>query len=335
MHASRYAVALLAVVALVAAPRAAQAQYDHWELNLHAGLLYNDLFESDATEPLFGAKVMRHWDNHWGFGVNFDYVPAGETVVYHNIPESDVDLYLTTLDLEYTIPSSGPAWAHLGVGAGVATVQIDSAEFDTFGNPRTGDRLFLEESQNKFLLSPYAGFKILNSRTDPWFAFRVDVRDHIVYFPARERAFPASETPEVGDKITFDRWRNNWSIAAGFSFLFGGAPSWDEPVPVTCPVCPVVEPEPEPEPALVCVDDQWWYTSDATIAVNGRDWIKFGEARAIPRDELIRIGEVDGIPVYIRHDAEVPYQEIFVPLCSPEGFYQPYVPEREVRGTTG
>lgn len=333
MHASRYAIALLAVVALIAAPRAVQAQYDHWELNLHAGVMYNDLFEYDHTEPLFGAKVMRHWDNNWGLGVNFDYVPAGETLVYHNIPESDVDMYFTTLDLEYTIPSPGPWYFHLGAGAGVATVQIDSAEFGTFGDEtRTGDRAFLEETQNDFLISPYVGFKYLNSRTDPWFAFRVDLRDHIVNFPARRKGWPASEDP---DKVNFNRWANNWALSAGFSFLFGGAPSFDAPAPVRCPVCPTPVVEPEPEPALICVDDQWWYTSDASITVNGRDWVKFGESRAIPRDELIRIGEVDGIPVFIRHDAEVPYQEVFLPLCAPDGFYQPYVPEREIRGTTG
>lgn len=335
MRASRYAIALLAVVALLAAPGAVQAQYDHWELNLHAGLMYDDLFEEDHTEPLFGARVMRQWENNWGLGMNLDYVPAGETVVYHNIPEGDVDMYFTTLDLEYTIPAPGPWYFHLGAGAGVATVQIDSAEFDTFGNPRTGERAFLEESQNDFLVSPYAGFKLLNSRTDPWFALRVDLRDHIVHFPKRVRAFPASETPETSDKIVFDRWTNNWALTAGVSFLFGGAPVFEELPPVVCPACPAVVVEPEPEPALVCVDDEWWYTSDASIIVDGRDWIKFGQSRAIPRDELIQVGEFDGIPVYVRHDAGVRYEEIFLPLCAPDGYYQPYVPEREVRGTTG
>lgn len=330
---SRHGFALLVASVLVLAPVEGRAQYDHWELNLHAGALRVDLFEQPFWSPLVGAKIMRHWDNGWGFGPFFDYAWEDDAVVYHNIPMTDLDMYFYGGELNYTL-GRGPFHPFLSLGVGAATVELGPEVLvDLSGNPRDGDRGFLQESQTKFLLEPGVGFKILNSRTDPWIAFRVDLEDKIVFdFPQRERTWPANEVPVEQHKTNFGRETNNWALTAGLSFLFGGVPGFAPP-PVSCPICPTTYVE--PEPALICVEDQWWYTSDASITVNGRQWIKFGAASAIPRDELIRIGEVDGVPVYIRHDAQVPYQEVLLPLCSPEGFYQPYVPEQEVRGTTG
>ena len=321
---------LVAAAVVAFAPGRAYAQFDHWELNLHAGLIRVDLFEQAFNSPLVGARVMRHWDNGFGAGVNFDYAWEDEAIIYHNIQRTDVDMYFYTFEVDYTVPLSGPVYPFVSLGVGAATVQMDSTiHYDLNGQPRGGDRDFLEETETHFLLEPGVGVKIM-SRNDPWIALRLDVEDKIVFdFPRRIRGF--TENEEVHEKVNTGREANNWAFSAGLSFLFGGPRAYVPP-PVVIP--PVVYEE-EPEVICVGIDDQWWYTSDATITVNGRNWVKFGASRALSRDELIRIGEVDGIPVYIRHDAEVPYQEIFLPLCEPDGFFQPYVPEPEVRGTTG
>ena len=329
---SRHGFAFLVAAVLALAPVEGRAQHDHWELGIHAGAIRVDLFEQPFWSPMVGARIMRHWDNGWGFGPFFDYAWEDDAFVYHNIPAVDVDMYFYGGEVNYTL-GSGPFHPFLSLGAGAATVELGPEVLtDLSGAPREGDRAFLQESQTKFLLEPGIGFKVFNSRTAPWIGFRVDLEDKIVFdFPQRERGIEEEAQETSSHKVNFGRETNNWALSAGLSFLFGGAPAFSPPPPIVVPPPIVIE----PEPAIICVDDYWWYTSDASITVNGRQWIKFGSARAIPRDELIRIGEVDGVPVYILHDAQVPYQEIFLPLCVPEGFYQPYVPEVEVRGTTG
>ena len=95
--------------------------------------------------------------------------------------------------------------------------------------------------------------------------------------------------------------------------------------------CPI-EVEEEPEN---CLSDQGWYTGDAAISVDGRMWVKFGATRTAAMGDLTQIGEYQGVPVYARSDAQRPYREVLLPLCSPANTYQPYRLESEVRGTTG
>ena len=93
--------------------------------------------------------------------------------------------------------------------------------------------------------------------------------------------------------------------------------------------CPIVE-----EPAA-CVDGRDWYRTDAQITVEGLGWVKFGTSTTFPMDQLQRIGEYDGVPVYVRTGATAPYTEIYLPLCAPANTYQTYRPVEGVRGTTG
>jgi hypothetical protein len=95
--------------------------------------------------------------------------------------------------------------------------------------------------------------------------------------------------------------------------------------------CPI----PQPEPAKTCLDDQAWYTGDATINVDGRNWVKFGSTKTATMDQLTQMGEYQDVPAYVGSNARRPYREIWLPLCSPENTYQPYRLESEVRGTTG
>lgn len=318
-------------IALVA-PGQALAQYRHWEISPHAGIMHVDFFEETDQEPLFGLRVTRHFDNGWGVGGNFDYVPGGETIVDHSYPSTDVEMYFYNLEVDYSFGKTGPAFFFVRGGIGAATVKLD-----TLPEGREPERLFLKESQTDLHIPLGIGFKILNSTTDPWFAFRVDLEDKIANFPRRIKDFRSTE----GAKKTTERVVNSWVLTAGLSVLFGGSPRQEIEVCHECaplpppPISVEPEPEPEPEPALLCVELAGWFLADETIDVDGRVWLKFGTSQLIPRDELRRVGEFGGFPVYIRHDSPVPFDQIWLPLCSPEAHFQPYSTEPEVRGTTG
>ncbi|MDX1747242.1 MAG: thrombospondin type 3 repeat-containing protein [Halobacteriales archaeon] len=94
--------------------------------------------------------------------------------------------------------------------------------------------------------------------------------------------------------------------------------------------CPI-----EVEEEEACLDDQAWYTGDATINVDGKNWVKFGATKTVAMDDITQIGEYRGVPVYVGSDATRPYEEILLPLCGVEDTYQPYRLESEIRGTTG
>jgi OOP family OmpA-OmpF porin len=95
--------------------------------------------------------------------------------------------------------------------------------------------------------------------------------------------------------------------------------------------CPIEE----PEAPKACLDSQSWYAGDATINVDGRNWVKFGSTKTATMDQLTQVGEYMGVPAYVGSGATRPYKEIWLPLCSPSNTYQPYRLESEVRGTTG
>ncbi|HUP01056.1 MAG TPA: outer membrane beta-barrel protein [Gemmatimonadota bacterium] len=94
-----------------------------------------------------------------------------------------------------------------------------------------------------------------------------------------------------------------------------------------CPLEEVVE--------AACLETQDWYTGDATINFDGRNWVKFGATQTAAMDQLTQVGEYQGVPIYVGRNAQRPYREVWLPLCSPADTYQPYRPEQEIRGTTG
>ncbi len=323
----------VALTLLLLAGRAgvASAQYSHWEAGVHGGVLFVDLFEENTTMPVVGARVLKHFDNGWGFGPFFDYAWDSDVLVYHSYPLTDVQIYMYGAEADYTFPAAGPAYFFAKVGAGAATTKLDTIPF---GRPE--ERLFLKESQTHFMLSPGVGFKILNSRTNPFLAFRVDLEDRIFFnFPRRTEAH-ATEEDQAGitGKVVHEEMMNNLMLTGGVSLLLGGAPPVGGVVPLTCPptpVCPVVPP---PEQQL-CVEELWWYRTDSTITVLGRNWVKFGTATVMDRAGLVQVSELDGIPIYAEITDEFPYDRLWVPLCVPPNAYQEYVPETEIRGTTG
>jgi hypothetical protein len=327
----RYALGVvLGLLIFAGRPGVASAQYSHWELGVHGGVLWVDLFEQNTTMPVVGARVLKHFDNGWGLGPFFDYAWDDDVLVYHSYPLTDVEIFMYGLEADYTFPSPGPFYFFGKLGAGAATVELDTIPFG-----RDPERLFLRESQTRFMLAPGIGFKILNSRTDPFLAFRVDLEDRIIFnFPKRFEAHDEeAEEQGVTGKVVREEMTNNLMLTGGISFLLGGAPAPAAlVVPLTCPPTPIC---PAPVVPQLCVEELWWYRTDSTITVLGRNWVKFGTATVMEQSELVQVSELDGIPIYAEVDDDFPYDRLWVPLCVPPNAFQEYVPEVEIRGTTG
>ncbi|HYO47631.1 MAG TPA: outer membrane beta-barrel protein [Gemmatimonadota bacterium] len=357
-------------------PRPAQAQVSNWELNLHGGALRYDLEfgddddvegddESDDTDVLLGARLVRNTSSGFAIGGNFDWVLADKIDLPATAEDDDinVNLYLYSIELDYVFPIASRAQLFAGAGFGGHTVQ--------FHDLPGGDESFTDP-----LIPLAVGLKIVNDPVDPTWGFRVDVRDNAVI-------------RDVADSLGGNKdseWEDNFELSGGVSFFFGGGPSYEEPEPVGdsdndgvtddfdrcpntpagtrvdstgCPIpvdsdndgvpddrdqcpntpagtevdsngCEIVE-----EAPAACVDGRDWYRTDAQISVEAGSWIKFGSTRTLTEGELTRIGEYDGVPVYVQTDATRPYTEIFLPLCAPANSYQAYRPAQAVRGTTG
>ena len=217
------------------------------------------------------------------------------------------------------------------MGAGAATVELD-----TIPVGREPERLFLRNSTTRFMLAPGIGLKLLNNPTNPVLAFRVDLEDRIIFgFPKRFKAHEEEQEEATNDKVNREEITNNLMLTGGVSLLLGGAPSFGGPVPLTCPPTPICPTTEIPPPTGICVEELWWYSTDSTITVLGRNWVKFGTATVLDRGRLVQVSELDGIPIYAEIDDEFPYDRLWVPLCVPPNGYQEYVPETEIRGTTG
>lgn len=371
----------LSAAALMVGPTAVWAQWGNWELNVHGGLYQRDLgldveefdLEDDGddtdTDPLVGARIQYNTGSGIGIAGNFDWVfvdqitlPAGSAA-----EDINVNLYLYSGELHYTIPSESALKFFVGAGVGAATRQ-----FTDLGS--AGDE---EESFTDLLVPVFAGLKWVNDAVDPTWGFTLEGRDNIIFIDEFD--------PVEGDEDK--KATNTWAGQAGLSFFFGGGPDYDDdddyvavvdsdgdgvpddqdrcpntpfgtrvdsygcPMVVDsdgdgvpddrdrCPNTPVgtqVDSSGCPiEVISACVDGRDWYRTDATISVEGRTWVKFGTPSTVSPDELVQIGEFDDVPVFVRTDARVPYREVHLPLCAPANTYQRYRPQQEVRGTTG
>lgn len=371
-----WAIAFAALFVAVS-PSVARGQHSYTELNLHGGSLTFDrggsLFETgNDTDVLAGLRLARHGESGWGIGGNFDWVFADRVDLPLESGGGNIDfnVMLYSVNVDYTFPSASRTNFFVGAGVGGATERVTDIP------PSGGD-----ESNTNLLVPIFGGFKVHNRVIGPTWAFRMDVRDNLMW--RNEFNFAAVESSDT-------EVQNNWEVTAGLSFFFGGGPpqppppsdsdgdgvydnrdqcpntapavrvdSFGCPVPIDsdgdgvsddrdqCPAtpvgalvdaegCPVVEePEPEPEPVISCADGRDWYRYNDNISVDGRNWIQFGAAVTLPIEDLMQIGEYDGVPVYVPADARPPYTKSYVPLCAPKDAFQPYQVDQGVRGTTG
>jgi hypothetical protein len=335
----------------------------------------HSLFETgNDTDFLAGLRLARHGESGFGIGGNFDWVFADRVDLPLESGGGNIDfnVMLYSAEVDYTFPSAGRTNFFIGAGVGGATERVTDIP------PSGGD-----ESNTNLLVPVFGGFKVHNRSIGPTWAFRVDVRDNLIW---RDEFSLSEVSSSNGDTEV----QNNWEVTAGLSFFFGGGPpqppppsdsdgdgvydnrdqcpntavgirvdSFGCPVPIDsdgdgvsddrdqCPAtpvgtlidaegCPVVEePEPEPEPVVSCADGRDWYRYNDTISVDGRNWIQFGSAATLPIEDLMQIGEYDGVPVYVPADARPPYTKSYVPLCAPKDAFQPYQVDQGVRGTTG
>lgn len=184
----RFVYALLPLL-LMPVSAAAQRAYNPlapYELNLHAGGLFPD--DEDA-EALLGARFTVNRASGWGYGGNFDWVPLDEGSL-----DADVNLFLYSFEVDYTFDSPNQLRPFIGAGAGAATTKVSDAADE------------VTTTETDFLLPLAFGFKFFNRLDDPSWAFRVDVRDNLVWFE-----------DEAGDTDV----SNNWELSAGVSILLG------------------------------------------------------------------------------------------------------------------
>lgn len=319
------------------------------------------------TDPLLGARLQYNFANGIGIGGNFDWVLLDQVP---NPPGSEnedmnVNLYLYDAELHYAFPATSRGKLFLGAGVGAATRRFSDIP------PSGGEENFTDLLVPVFLgfkfvndgLDPSWGltleardniiwldeFDPVEEDTDKNATNTWALQGGISFFfgggPRYEEPEPIGDSDNDGVTDDLDRCPNT---PPGTRVDSMGCPipvdSDNDGVPDDrdqCPNtpagtqvdangCPIVE-----EAPAACVDGRDWYRTDAQISVEGGSWVKFGSSQTLTEDQLMRIGEYDGVPVYVRTNARQPYTEVFLPLCAPANTYQAYRPVPAVRGTTG
>ena len=323
--------------------------------------------DQNDTDFLLGARLVRNTASGWAFGGNFDWVLAERIDLPSTAEDDDIDvnLWLYSAEVDYVFGRSSRTQFLLGLGFGGATVQFNDLPDGSGG----------DESQTDPMIPIALGLKFVNDPLYPSWGFRIDGRDNVIIRDAVdfdtgdeenewENAYelsagisfffggapPEPEPEPIGDSdndgVLDDRDRCP-NTPPGTQVDSTGCP-----IPVDsdgdgvmddrdqCPNTPAgTEVDstgcPIPEPPAACVDGRAWYRSDAPVSVEGASWVKFGSSRTLTMDQLTRVGEYDGVPVYVRTGESRPYTEVFLPLCAPANTYQTYRPAEAIRGTTG
>lgn len=204
--------ALAAALALgtIARPSMAQSPASHYhgnnyELNLHVGALILDddfaaaLGEADDSDLLLGARFLYNTPPGWGFGGNFDWVPAASIEVGGD-EDIDVNVFLYSAEIDYTFPS--PNRLHLFVGGGVGAATI------ALGDEPEGVE---DDSETNLLVPLAAGLKWFSRTTRQSWAFRAEIRDNIIW----------QETFDVDERDEDQEATHNLELSAGVSLFFG------------------------------------------------------------------------------------------------------------------
>jgi hypothetical protein len=116
-------------------------------------------------------------------------------------------------------------------------------------------------------------------------------------FPSPERLLPGRRTVQTQ--------RPARSIAIQVALEELPVPVWEETRPA-------------------CVDARDWYVGGAPIQVDGREYDPVGSAEPIDPDNLINVGEFDGIPTFAGRLSETPHTDLWLPLCEMPGTYRLY-----------
>jgi opacity protein-like surface antigen len=327
-----------------------------------------DADDDTDTDPLLGARLQYNFASGFGIGANFDWVlldqipnPAGS-----ENEDMNVNLYMYDAELHYAFPATSRAKLFLGAGVGAATRRFSDIP------PSGGEENFTDLLVPVFLgfkfvndgLDPSWGltveardniiwldeFDLVEEDTDKNATNTWALQAGLSFFFGGGPAYREPEPEPIGDAdndgVLDDRDRCP-NTPPGTQVDSTGCP-----IPVDsdgdgvtddrdqCPNTPAgTEVDstgcPIPEEPAACVDGRDWYRGDAQMSVEGARWVKVGSSRTLTMDQVTRIGEYDGVPVYVRTGESRPYTEIFLPLCAPANTYQAYRPAEAIRGTTG
>jgi len=205
--------ALGAALALVLTARLATAQSpashyhdNNYELNLHAGALILDddfaasLGEAGDTDAILGARFLYNTAPGWGFGANFDWVPAASIDLRGRDDDLDVNLFLYSAEVDYTFPSPNRLHFFVGGGVGAATISLSD-------EPEGVD----DDSETDVMVPLAAGLKWFSRTTRQSWALRAEIRDNIIW----QETFDVDE----GDEDT--EATHNLELSAGISLFFG------------------------------------------------------------------------------------------------------------------
>lgn len=95
------------------------------------------------------------------------------------------------------------------------------------------------------------------------------------------------------------------------------------PEPLALRVVPEEIPVPEyDQPA--CLDDREWFLGGDPIEFEGRQFDPIGTPEPISLDNLVTIGEYDGVPLYVGRYARRPHTDVWLPVCSNPDTYRLY-----------
>ena len=322
---------------VLGAPARVLGQTGYGEFNVHGATLVGDLFEESGTALQFGARLLYRTNSGFGFGGNLDWETADNILIRTGLDGLSASILMYSFQIDYATRVSPRADFFFGGGLGAATVQFDAADI---------------QNSTGTLVPIGGGIKLLNREVDPSWAFRLDVRDNIIVRTVFDPA-TGSENDEA---------RHNWELSAGISFLFGGggetraaAPDRPQPAPpavdgppageveageAEVPVDEAAEPPPPrledvlggAEPPverdrgpLMCVDGREWFGNGTPIEFDDRDWSPLGRPEPITIDNLILVGEYDGVPVYVNAFATEPYVDLWLPRCGPGSLFHLYV----------
>lgn len=101
----------------------------------------------------------------------------------------------------------------------------------------------------------------------------------------------------------------------------------EEPPPAAQPPAPRPDEDRPAAAEAACLDARRWDRPGVTIAFDGRLWEQLGRPEPITADNLRRVGDFDGVPIYVATETAPPFRDIWVPRCDPGGTYQLYVEE--------
>jgi len=205
--------ALGATLAIVLTARLATAQSpashyhdNNYELNLHAGALILDddfaasLGEADDTDAILGARFLYNTAPGWGFGANFDWVPAASIDLRGRDDDLDVNLFLYSAEVDYTFPSPNRLHFFVGGGVGAATISLSD-------EPEGVD----DDSETDVMVPLAAGLKWFSRTTRQSWALRAEIRDNIIW----------QETFDVDEGDEDPEATHNLELSAGISLFFG------------------------------------------------------------------------------------------------------------------